>query len=316
MTTPEPPDYQTLIDAETWAFIRETESWYPPETATFSVERQRQIYDAMCRAFHRGYPEGVTARDERLGGVPCRIYQVAPAPVTLVYFHGGGFVVGGLHSHDDVCAEICKATGFRVVSVDYRLAPEFRHPDHFNDAMAATRAVARRWPGTLLLAGDSAGANLAAAVSHKVRSEGPSVAGQILIYPLLGGDHRRGSYVTHAHAPMLTTADVDYYAAIRSKDGAPPTNDPTALPLQDRDFRALPPTVLFAAECDPLHDDAEDYATALRAAGGTARALTERGLVHGYLRARKTVARARASFERITDAISALGRGNWPFERT
>lgn len=165
-----PADYARLIDAETWAFIRETETWYPHETATFTIARQREVYDAMCRAFHRGYPEGIAARDEPLGGVPCRIYDpTRPGTVTIVYFHGGGLVVGGLESHDDVCAEICAGTGYRVVSADYRLCPEHRHPAAFDDALAVAYAAAARFGQPVVLAGDSQGGNLAATVAHAMR---------------------------------------------------------------------------------------------------------------------------------------------------
>lgn len=304
------PDYQTLIDAPTWAFIRATEDSYPPDTATLSIADQRAIYDRMCRAFHRGHPAGVTATDRTYGGVPCRHYPGAGG--TVVYFHGGGFVVGGLHSHDDVCAEIRAATGLSVVSVDYRLSPEHAHPAAFDDACAATRAVFAEAGGPVVLAGDSAGGNLAAAVAHAIGRHGANgIAGMVLIYPGLGGDRDRGSYLTHAHAPMLTRDDVIFYSTIRH-GGADPGSDPTANPLRDTDFMGLPPTLAIAAECDPLADDATGYAARLTAAGIPARAVVEPGLVHGYLRARATVPRAAASFARITAAISALAKGQLP----
>ena len=305
------PDYATLIDAETWAFIRDSESWYPPETATFPVAKQREIYDAMCRAFFRGYPEGVTAADRALGGVPCRLYACGPAAVTVLYLHGGGFVVGGLDSHDDVCAEICNATGFRVVAADYRLAPEHLHPAAYDDALAAARATLAAFPGALVLAGDSAGATLAAAVAQTLKGD-RRLTGQVLIYPGLGGDRDRGSYLTHANAPMLTRDDVIYYATVRYEGGEEPPDDPTAAPLWALSFAGLPPTVAFAAECDPLADDARAYCALIEAEGGRARWVREPGLVHGYLRARTTVTRARDSFTRITQAIAALGEGTWP----
>ncbi|MCX8509598.1 MAG: alpha/beta hydrolase [Rhodobacteraceae bacterium] len=312
MTDPCPPDYQKLIDAATWAFIRESEGWYPPETASAPIGRQRQIYDAMCRAFHKGYPPGVQVRDQPFGGVACRLYASArPGTGSVLYLHGGGFVVGGLESHDDVCAEICAATGLRVIAADYRLAPEHRHPAAFEDAFAAAQGVARQFPGPLVLAGDSAGGCLAAAVAHRARVQGPAIAGQVLIYPGLGGDRGRGSYIAHAEAPMLTRADVLFYDRIRFAEGARPVADPTARPLQDHDFTALPPTLILAAECDPLADDGPDYAALIRAAGGRAAARIEPGLVHGYLRARKSVPRARDSFIRITEAIAALAAGGW-----
>lgn len=302
-------DYQSLIDAETWAFIARSESFYPPETATFSIDRQREIYDRMCREFHQGYPEGVTARDETIAGVACRRYPGA-APVVL-YLHGGGYVVGGLESHDDVCAEIRARTGLEVVSADYRLSPENDHPAAFDDAVGVARAIGAKGP--FLLCGDSAGGNLAAAAAHALRGEGLHILGQVLIYPGLGGDKDKGSYLTHAEAPMLTRADIKFYAGIRHS-GVEPQPDPTIAPLSDTDFTGLPPTLAISAQCDPLADDARHYAQAITRAGGLAHWSNAEGLVHGYLRARTTVGRAAASFTEICNTLSAFARGDWPFE--
>ncbi|HGG06290.1 MAG TPA: esterase, partial [Aliiroseovarius sp.] len=156
------------------------------------------------------------------------------------------------------------------------------------------------------LAGDSAGANLASAVSHATRGQF-RIAGQVLIYGAFGGNVDRGSYLTHAHAPMLTRDDIVYYMDIRFDNSAPDA-DPTAAPLQDTDFTDLPPSVLISAECDPLSDDSRDYAERIESAGGQALWINEAGLVHGYLRGRKTVRRARESFARIVKAIDGFGR--------
>lgn len=302
-------DYARLIDAETWAFIEATAAFYPPDAVTLSVAEQRAVYDEMCRAFHAGRPEGVLVSDLEAGGVPCRLYEPerGPAQATVVYLHGGGFVVGGLDSHDDVCAEICAETGFRVLSVDYRLSPEHVHPAAFEDARAATRWAAARWPGPLLLAGDSAGGNLAAAVAHAARRGGPPIAGQVLIYPGLGGDMSRGSYLAHAEAPMLTRADLEFYAAVRTGGAPVPEGDATFAPLHDSDFSGLPPTFISTAECDPLSSDGEAYAEAIRGAGGQAAWVEEKGLVHGHLRARKTVRRAADAFARIVSELKRMG---------
>lgn len=300
-------DYQTLIDGPTWAFIARTAESYPDDTASLTIADQRRIYDTMCRAFHRGYPPGVTADDILIAGVPCRDYPGA-SPV-VIYLHGGGFVLGGLHSHDDVCAEIRGLTGLRVVAVDYRLSPEHAHPAAYQDALAVTGALLEAGP--VVMAGDSAGGNLAAACCHALRAH-PGLRGQVLIYPGLGGDRTRGSYLTHAEAPMLTRADVEFYAGIRF-DGAEPQGDATSAPLQDNDFTGLPPTVAISAECDPIADDALHYCARISAVGGCAHRILEPGLVHGYLRARATVPRAAASFTRITAAITALATGDWPY---
>src|SRR3989338_3742320 len=158
------PDYQTLIDAETWAFIARTDACYPPDTASMGIADQRRIYDGMCRLFHQGYPAGIGAQDSLIAGVPCRSYAgegLAKTGPKVLYLHGGGFVVGGLDSHDDVCAEICAETGLTVVAADYRLSPEHDHPAAFDDAMAVACSLGE----PILLVGDSAGGNLAAAVA-------------------------------------------------------------------------------------------------------------------------------------------------------
>lgn len=310
------PDYSKLIDAETWAYIDKLDASYPPGAVKMTIAEQRQVYDAMCRIFHQPRPEGVTVDDCAFGEVPCRRYEAGDAAVTVLYYHGGGFVVGGLDSHDDVCAELCARTGYRVVSVDYALAPEAVFPACFNDAWAAFAAIAAAYDGPIVLCGDSAGGNLAAAVAHHARGrmEG-RIVGQVLIYPGLGGDWEKGSYVTHAEAPQLTVADMKFYHAVRTGGAVPPTNDPRYAPLQDNDFKGLPPSVLVTAECDPLASDGESYRDALRAAGGKAVWFNEPGMVHGCLRARVMSKRAAVFFDRIVEAVDALGRQSWPYDQ-
>ena len=326
-----PADYATLIDSETWDFIRQTESWYPTDTLDFSVQRQREIYNTMCHEFHHGYPINVSASDHKIkhSGVSVSVrrytsetdtgqpntYQISPSNLNtdkarIIYFHGGGFVVGDLQSHDDVCAELCDRTGFDVTSVDYRLAPEHVHPASFEDCLACVQHESQRTGQSIILCGDSAGGNLAAAVAHALRdlSNGdnkPDVIGQVLIYPALGGDMTSGSYITHAQAPMLTTQDVHYYESIRSADSSVHSH-PTFAPLKDNNFSELPNTVVFSAECDPLSDDGRHYCESIVSHGGQARWVNESGLVHGYLRARHTVARAQDSFTRIVSALTSM----------
>jgi len=311
----EQPDYRALIDQQVWDFIERTERWYPVDTVLRSIDEQRSVYTAMCREFSNDHPEGVQSTDSLVAlqahAVPVRRYSSvninARTDAHIIYAHGGGFVVGDLNSHDDVCAELCAITGFGVTSIDYRLSPEHKHPAAFNDCLLVTQFEANRLGVPLLLCGDSAGGNLCAAVSHRLRDSENRipVIGQVLIYPQLGGDHHKGSYTTHANAPMLSKDEVDYYLYVRVND-ALPDNDTSFAPLHDSDFSNLPPTLVLSAECDPLCDDGRHYCQAINHAGGKAQWRNEKGLVHGYLRARHTSTRAKESFRVITDGLSAF----------
>jgi acetyl esterase len=270
----------------------------------------------VCRDFFAGYPEEVSVETGAIAeedhDIPIRIYRNdEPDGTALVlYFHGGGFILGGLESHDDVCAELCGRTGYEVVSVDYRLAPEYPHPAAFDDALAAFEWAIVTTGRNIVLCGDSAGGNLAAGVTHATRGHTRRPTGQVLIYPTLGGDCTKGSYVTHGEAPLLTVRDMAFYDAVRA-GGADVSDDIAFAPLKDADFANLPSTVIVSAECDPLSSDGQAYCERMTADGGRCAWFNEKGLVHGYLRARHSVGRARTSFTRIVEAVKALGKGEW-----
>lgn len=302
--------YETLLDKEIWAFIDKTNSFFPADATALSIEDQRALYNDMCNAFKRQPKQAVQRSDYLISSrdVPVREYRSElgnPKLPIVIYYHGGGFVVGNLESHDDVCAAICAFTHFNVISCDYKLAPEFKHPEAFNDAYAVFQSVATNTSQPVLLVGDSAGATLAASVSSKARHSDNPVAAQILIYPYLGGPTNSGSCVDHAQAPMLSTRDMKYYDQMRVDSNQPLPVDDTFAPLWTTDFSKLPPTTLFSAQCDPLCDDGIRYAQKMRLAGGRAHCTVEPGLVHGYLRARHSSVRAKESFERILLAIQS-----------
>ena len=311
--------YDALLDEEVWAFIDRTNACYPEDTVNRSIDEQRKIYDAMCAEFSVGYPSGMTRKDLSIetddGEIAIRQYvQKEVDPLAhVIYCHGGGYVVGGLESHDDICAEICKQTGYSVFSIDYRLSPEHLHPAAFLDTLSGFEHVAGLTELPIVVVGDSAGGNLVSALCHQTRSHKRTPVGQVLIYPELGGDLSTGSYVEHCDAPLLNIKDVEYYSGIRN-NGRDLPDDPTYSPLGDTDFSALPATVVLAAECDPLSDDGEHYCDHIKQAGGQAKFIREPGLVHGYLRARHSVKKANDSFARITTAVSMLGSGRWEFD--
>nr|CAA6802209.1 MAG: Lipase [uncultured Thiotrichaceae bacterium] len=303
--------YQQQLDQDVLAFIDKVESFMPADVASYTIEQQREVYLDLCRHFHAGHPEGVSTTDFMIEteecAVPIRNYKTTKRQATahIIYYHGGGFVIGGLDSHDDVCAELCDQTGFNVTSVDYRLAPENTHPAAFNDALAAYEHVVAMADLPIILSGDSAGATLAAVVAHATRQHAIKPAGQVLIYPALGSDMTVGSYLEHAEAPMLTTEDMRFYYQAFS-GGKETKDDPTFLPLMDTDYSGLPPAYIVTAGCDPLRDDGRDYQQRINAAGGQVEWVNEAGLVHGYLRARHSVKEARKSFGRIVAAFLAL----------
>ena len=236
--------YDSEIDKETWAFIEKTQSFYSDELLSYSIEQQRSEYNQMCRAFdtHRQYELTITT--EKWDTIPVRIYEPQNSMGTLIYFHGGGFVVGDLDSHHDVCANLAEKSQLRVVSVAYSLAPEHKHPAQFNDAYHAVKIASNTYLGPLIVAGDSAGGNLAASVSHSLRSTDINLSGQVLIYPSLGTKMDSKSFIIHSNAPLLSTKDMLYYKKIRCENDVP-EDDATFAPLNDVDFSNLPPTDSF-----------------------------------------------------------------------
>lgn len=303
--------YAALLDAETWDYIEEVDRWFPPGLADEPLAEQRAVYNAMCRHFHSGRPADVVVENSEFRasgrGIWLRHYTCPTATdaVTMLYFHGGGFVFGDLDSHDDVCADICSAAGIRVVSVDYRLAPEHPHPSAYEDALAAFRWLEARGDH-VVLAGESAGGSLAAAVAQTCR-EAQGLAGLVLIYPVLGAIEARGSGAEHGEAPLLAARDIRLYSELRSC-GESPSDDPTFHPLDDRSLSGLPPTRVVTAQCDPLSDQGKRYAERIVAEGGDASFREEPRLTHSFLRSRKSAARARAAFDSLTADIVALKR--------
>ena len=300
------------LDAEIEDFIETSLRISSNLSTDSSIEQQRQSYDESCRYFFHGYPDKVEAVDEtvkgRHGDINIRRYRYETrkpnANSQIVFIHGGGFILGSLDSHDDICAELCAATSLNTVSIDYRLAPEFFYPVHLDDVVDV---YLETWQANSILVGLSAGANLAAALCQRLKTSDKLPVGQVLIYPNLGGEMLDlESYTTNANAPLLSSEDIRFYRQVRCKDGELPLDDPEFYPLLATDFSVLPPTVAFSADVDPLRDDSKIYVEKLNQAGVDAVWHNEPGLVHDYLRARHTSAKAGDSFRRIIEAIDRL----------
>jgi acetyl esterase len=302
--------YAALKDPGIRAFMIAGERFYPTNAVSFTLAEQRAFYDLYCAHFRKPRPETIVTKDFAVGPVLCRLYapKLSKDLPVMLYLHGGGYVLGGLESHDDVCAEISDRADIAVVGVNYRLAPEHPFPAAFNDAWAVLQHFSGQF-GNIIVGGDSAGGNLSAAVALKARDEGgPKIAGQVLIYPGLGGDITKGSYVSQANAPGLATKDVLYYRDVY-KGGA----NKFAEPLRETNFAGLPPAFIVAAGLDPLCDDSENYAAKLRSANVPAHVRHEPLLVHACLRARHMSEPAKQSFSAIVNAARQLAHhGNLP----
>ena len=295
--------YPTVKDEGIRRFLEEGEKLYPADAVNFTMAQQRAFYDQFCAHFDYPHPAGVTTRDFKVGDIPCRTYKVNTPKAKLLYLHGGGYVVGGIASHDSICAEIAGQAQVEVTAVEYRLAPEHPFPAAFDDCWAVLNHI-----GPCIVAGDSAGGNMTAALCLKSRDvNGPKITAQVLIYPGLGGDMTKGSYVEMGEAPLLSTRDVGFYHRAHLGQGGAGIE---AAPLAAPDFAGLPPTVLVSADIDPLRDDCPDFRDRLAAAGVAAVWRNEPNLLHGYLRARHLSARAQASFRWICAMTRKLARGD------
>ena len=290
-------------------FLEICDSFYPPDAVTASIEQQRQWYDALCARFDRPLPDGMHAEDELMAGrIPVRRYRprTVRTSTCLLYLHGGGFVVGSLQSHHAICAEIADYAGAELISVDYRLAPEHRWPAQTDDCFIVLKQLIAAGSAVVLI-GDSAGGNLAAGLAVRATGERLcGIAGQVLIYPTLGGDLVSGSYEEMAHAPGLTTADVNYYRGVLQA----PADDPEAEPLASTSFAGLPPTFMTVAHFDPLRDDGRNYAARLAEAGVEVWFREEPQMVHAWLRARHMSDGARAGFRAVCEAVGRFAGSN------
>jgi acetyl esterase len=207
----------------------------------------------------------------------------------LVYFHGGGWVIGDLDTHDTLCRELANLAGCAVVAVDYRMAPEHRFPAAVIDAVAATRWVHQQAgalgldAARLAVGGDSAGGNLAAVVALTAREAGDlPIVFQLLIYPATDGRRGAPSHTTNGQGYLLTKETIDYFHDHYIIDPAHDL-DWRASPLLHPDLSRLPPALVLTAGYDPLRDEGMDYAARLTAAGNRASYVCFERQIHGFI---------------------------------
>jgi acetyl esterase len=268
------------------------------------------------------------------GDVPVRVYvplgdaahDGGLRPV-LVYLHGGGWTIGSVETHDNTCRSLANGSGAVVVSVDYRLAPEHPYPAALDDCEAAVRWVADNTgelgvdAGRLAVGGDSAGGNLAAVLTQRLRDDGPPIRFQLLIYPAVDMTLAHPSIDENAEGYFLTRGAMVWfgrnYLGVGDGDAidlatalADPT-DPRVSPLlaPPEALAGLPPALVITAEYDPLRDEGEAYAAALRAAGVEAIATRYDGVIHAFFQLPDVIPEGKAA---IDEACTALRRALTP----
>jgi acetyl esterase len=301
-----------MLHPQTQALLRLIEQKAFPPTHTLTPAEARSFY-LQRKVFTQPAPSEVAAvRDLEARGpdgpIPLRYYRPAGSAAgdvlpVLVYYHGGGWVIGDLETHDVLCRELCNQSGCAVMSVHYRLAPEARFPAAFEDALAAARWV-RAQAGTLKLdagrmavGGDSAGGNLAAAVALAAREAGDlPLAFQLLIYPAT--DQRRGapSHTANGQGYLLTKESMDYYHD-HYLGGDAHDLDWRASPLLHEDLSRLPPALVLIAGFDPLRDEGMQYADKLSAAGSRATLVNFERQVHGFITMGKVIDEANVAVQ-------------------
>lgn len=274
---------------------------------------------SLARAFNppkEALPAISSVRQRTITGrgaeIPLRIYRPSDArglPV-LVWFHGGGWVLGDLDGAESVCRTLANAVACAVVSVDYRLAPEARCPDALDDCYAATAFVAGAAddlgidPKRIAVGGDSAGGNLAACVALRARERALSLAFQLLVYPVIRADFECSSYVTNAEGLFLTRSAMQWFWDCY----VPETGDrknPAVAPIYAKDLSGLAPALIITAEFDPLRDEGEAYGAALAAAGVPVAASRYEGVIHGFF-GMKTEEPVPAVEDAMRNAVGAL----------
>ncbi|WP_251552528.1 alpha/beta hydrolase [Neobacillus muris] len=309
------------LDPQAKFLLEQLEAAGGPAMETLLPEQARQAIDLGTLA---GEPEEVAKVENRTipgpaGEIPVRIYTPAgegPFPV-LVYCHGGGWVIGNLDTMDGPCRMLANKAGCVVISVDYRLAPEHKFPAAAEDAYAAVKWVAENASAIqgdanrIAIGGDSAGGNLTAVTALMAREKGgPSLACQLLIYPVTNHSYETESYQENAEGYFLTKNMMIWFwnhYLRNEQDGL----NPYASPLKAGDLSGLPPALVITAGFDPLRDEGEAYGDLLKEAGVPVEATRYDGMIHGFFGMPGILDDSKKA---IDQAANALKRAFYAFE--
>ncbi|GAA2817520.1 alpha/beta hydrolase [Saccharopolyspora taberi] len=282
---------------------------------TPEIARAAMVQSNKLMTFNR--LGGVSVGERRIptpsGELAARLYRPAevagPGPL-LIFYHGGGFVVGDIETHDDACRFLARQAGIRVLSVDYRLAPEHRFPAAFDDALAAFRFAADNaealgtTPESIAVGGDSAGGNLAAVVSYATRSEEIRPAFQLLVYPAVDATRRRRSRELFGRGFLLTDADIDWFMANYVPEVGE-RGDHRLSVLLAEDLTGLPPAYVVTAGFDPLRDEGEAYVQRLKESGVPVIDRRFEDLIHGFMNLRQAGGRFQEAMVEIASTLRA-----------
>jgi acetyl esterase len=280
------------LDPDAAAFLERFAAAGAPPLWTLTPEQARASHVAASPALTGPGEPVEEVYDDVLGGVPVRVYRPAGARGATVYVHGGGWVVGTLDTYDPLCRELANRSGSTVVSVDYTLAPEARHPTQVGQVVAVLREAAVLAAGAgLAVAGDSAGGHLAALAA----AQAPALAALVLVYPVVRPELDTASARDNATGRYLETEGMRWYWSHYLPAG--PTDVP--VDLRQAPLGGLPPVLLLTAGFDPLRDEGLELGDALEAAGVPVERLSYDGQVHGFWRFGAVMPAAHEALERI-----------------
>lgn len=305
-----------MLDPQAQSLIQLLADNRVPAVNELSVADARKAYKDR-RSYSQPEPPAMAAVQDLSiptpdGALPVRLFrptaQTTPQPA-LVYFHGGGWTIGDLDTHDVLCRQLARASGAVVISVDYRLGPEHKFPAAYDDALAATReafAQASAWgldSQRIAVGGDSAGGNLAAAVCLGLRGTDCAPAFQLLIYPATQQKPDTHSYHANGEGYVLTKAAMHWFTDHYLRSDAD-VSDWRASPLAATDHSGLPPALVITAGYDPLRDEGLLYADALSRAGTACQYLCFERQIHGFITMGRIIDEANTAIELCGAALS------------
>lgn len=300
-----------MLDPQARALLAQLESQSAPDLADLAPEECRAFFGQLVASVDAPQAD-VDVQDHQAGHITVRVYKprnAAPDLPAVVYYHGGGWVIGSLDDYHGVCSQLCAKSGCAVVSVDYRLAPEHPFPAAVDDAFHALEWLTGHAAELgldktrLAVAGDSAGGNLAAVVCLLARDRGgPAICFQALIYPavaIVSDDY--DSFRNNGEGYFLTARSMRYFGSHYQPDPA----DPRAAPLHAETLEDLPPALVLVAGYDPLRDEGVAYANRLIEAGVPAVLTEYSGMIHGFFNMAGVMDAAGQAHDQVAGALRA-----------